>query len=175
MTTSDSLVDILRQYLPQIVKDLPVQLAYLHGSAAREEMTSSSDVDIALVCDADTPPHQRLRLMLDVSAALSREAGIAEADVRVINDAPLVFQGRIACEGILLYARDQAQRIEFETRTRDLYFDFLPFHRRLQDAFLKNVREQGLLYGKPGQNRRTNSASAPVSDVPASGRFTDAN
>jgi predicted nucleotidyltransferase len=150
MSRSDNLVDTLRLHLPQIVKDLPVQLAYLHGSAARGEETPSSDVDIALVCDEETSPGQRLRLMLDVSAELFRQAGIADADVRVINDAPLVFRGRVACEGILVYARDEAQRIEFETRTRDEYFDYLPFHRRLQDAFLKNVRERGLLYGRPG-------------------------
>jgi len=150
MSDSDALIDILRQHVSQIVQDLPVQLAYLHGSAARGEATSSSDVDIALVCDEETSPGQRLRLMLDVSAELFRQAGIADADVRAINDAPLVFRGRVACEGILLYARDEAQRIEFETRTRDEYFDYLPFHRRLQDAFLKNVRERGLLYGRPG-------------------------
>ena len=142
MNTPDDLVDTLRQCLPQIVKDLPIQLVYLYGSAARGKMTSSSDVDIAIACDEETPPHQRLRLMLDVSAELSRQANIAAADVRIINDATLVFRGRIACEGILLYTRDKAQQIEFETRTRDEYFDYLPFHRRLQDAFLKNVREQ---------------------------------
>ena len=142
MNASDNLLDILRQHLPQIVRNLPVQLVYLHGSATRGEMTPSSDVDIAILCDEETPPHQRLRLMLDVSAELSRQANIADADVRIINDAPLVFRGRIACEGILLYTRDKAQQIEFETRTRDEYFDYLPFHRRLQDAFLKNVREQ---------------------------------
>ena len=80
------------------------------------------------------------------------KANITEADVRVINDAPLVFQGRVACEGIILYARDKAEQIEFETRTRDEYFDYLPFHRRLQAAFLKNVREQGVLYGRSGQS-----------------------
>jgi hypothetical protein len=151
MNTSD-LVDTLRRYLPQIVKDLPVQLAYLHGSAARGEATPSSDVDIALLCNEETSLSQRLRLMLDVSAELSRQAAIAEADVRIVNDAPLVFRGRVASEGILLYARDDAQRVEFETRTRDEYFDYLPFHRRLQDAFLNNVRERGLLYGRPGQS-----------------------
>jgi hypothetical protein len=152
MTNPDSLVDVLRRCLPQMVKDLPVQLAYLHGSAARGEMTPSSDTDIALVCDGGISPRQRMRLMLDISAALSIQAGIAEADVRVINDAPLAFRGRVACDGILLYARDEAQRVEFEARTRDEYFDYLPFHQRLQEAFLKNVREQGLLYGRSGQD-----------------------
>lgn len=107
-------------------------------------------MDIALVCDEGISSRERLQLMLHVGTELSTQAGIAEADVRVINDAPLVFRGRVACEGILLYARNDAQRIEFETRTRDDYFDFLPFHRQLQDAFLKNVRERGLLYGRPG-------------------------
>ncbi len=150
MAPSDDLIGTLQQCLPQIVKGRSVQLVYLHGSAARGEATPSSDVDIAIVCDKETSPHQQLRLMPDVSAELARQAGITEADVRVINDAPLVFRGRMACEGILLYARDEAQQIEFETHTRDEYFDYLPFHRRLQDAFLKNVREQGLLYGRPG-------------------------
>jgi len=152
MNSSDNMVDTLRQCLPRIVKVLPIQLVYLHGSAARGEATSSSDVDIAIVCDEKISPHQRLRIMLDVSTELFKQTGIAEADVRVINDAPLIFRGRVACEGILLYARDKAEQIEFETRTRDEYFDYLPFHRRLQDAFLKNVRERGLLYGRPGQS-----------------------
>jgi predicted nucleotidyltransferase len=152
MNRLDNLVDSLRRYAPQILKDLPVQLAYLYGSTARGEETPSSDVDIAIVCDDEISPEQRLRLMLNVSAELSRRTGIAEVDIRVINDAPLVFRGRIACEGILLFARDKAQQIEFETRTRDEYFDYLPFHRRLQDAFLANVRERGILYGRSGQD-----------------------
>ena len=152
MDTSDNLVDTLRRCLPQVLKGLPVQLAYLHGSAARGEMAPSSDVDIALVCDEDISPHQRLQLVLDVSTGLYRQAGITEADVRIINGAPLVFQGRVACEGIILYARDKTQQIEFETRTRDEYFDYLPFHQRLQAAFLKNVRERGILYGRPRQS-----------------------
>ncbi|MCK4316483.1 MAG: nucleotidyltransferase domain-containing protein [Anaerolineae bacterium] len=57
MDTSDNLVDNLRQCLPLVLEGLPVQLAYLHGSAARGEMTHSSDVDIALVCDEDISPH----------------------------------------------------------------------------------------------------------------------
>jgi len=36
------------------------------------------------------------------------------------------------------------ERIEFETMTRDLYFDYLPVHRMLQDAFFADVRERGL-------------------------------
>ncbi len=152
MNRPDNLIDVLRRFVPQILQDFPVQLAYLYGSTVRGEETPSSDVDIAIVCDDEIPPEQRLRLMLDVSAELSRRTGIAEVDVRVINDAPLVFRGRIACEGTLLFARERAQQIEFETRTRDEYFDYLPFHKRLQDAFLANVRERGILYGRSGQD-----------------------
>ena len=142
-------IETLRRHIPQIVKGLPVRLAYLHGSVARGEATPLSDVDIALVCDEGLSPRERLEIILHVTAELSRRAGIGDADVRIINDAPLVLQGRVVCDGVLLYARDEADRIAYETRTRDEYFDFLPFHRRLQEAFLKNVRERGLLYGRP--------------------------
>ncbi|HHS96685.1 MAG TPA: nucleotidyltransferase domain-containing protein [Chloroflexi bacterium] len=142
-------IEALRRHIPEIVEDLPVRLVYLHGSVARGEATPLSDVDLALVCDEGLSPRERLEVILRVSAELARRAGIAEADVRVVNDAPLVLRGRVVCEGVLLYARDEADRIAYETRTRDEYFDFLPFHRRLQEAFLKNVREQGLLYGRP--------------------------
>ena len=64
----------------------------------------------------------------------------------VRNDAPLVFWGRVVCDGVLVYARDEQERIEFETTTRLRYFDYLPIHRRLQDAFFANLRERGL-YG----------------------------
>jgi hypothetical protein len=66
--------------------------------------------------------------------------------VRIINYAPLVFRGRVVCDGSLVYARDEQLRIEFETATRLRYFDYQPVHRSIQDAFFADLRERGL-YG----------------------------
>jgi len=147
MSTED-LVTRLRHHLRTILKDRPIQLAYLYGSAARGEMMPCSDVDIALLATRVLPPQERLRLMLDVSLEVEERCDLQQADVRVINDAPLLFEGRVVSQGILLYSRDETERVRYETTTRMRYFDYLPIHRRLRDAFLANVREQGLYYGR---------------------------
>jgi len=147
MSTEDLAV-CLRHHLPPILKDRPVQFAYLYGSPAGREMTAFSDVDIALVATRELSPQERLGLMLDVSLEVEERCDLQEADVRVINDASLVFQGRAVSEGILLYSGDESERVRVESTTRMRYFDYVPIHQRLRDAFLANVREQCLYYGR---------------------------
>lgn len=142
--TRDELVLSLRQALASLLQHQPVSLAYLYGSAVTGQATPFSDVDIGLVIDETLTPRDRLKLILRLQVDLSDCCDIPNADVRILNDAPLVFRGRVVSGGVLLYARDEGERIEFETNTRVEYFDYLPIHRRLQDAFFADVRERGL-------------------------------
>ena len=104
----------------------------------------SRDVDVALLVDGDLSPLEMLKIALRVQLDLADQADISKADVRIINDAPLVLRGRVVSEGVLVYARDEGERVEFETATRVRYFDYLPVHKRLQDAFFADLRERGL-------------------------------
>jgi predicted nucleotidyltransferase len=140
------LVSIFRSALPRILDGQPVGLVYLYGSSAKDQATPLSDVDVALVVDEGLSPLERLKLVLRIQVDLAEGCDIRNADVRIVNDAPLVFRGRVACEGILVFSRDEAERITFETTTRLRYFDYLPIHRELQNAFFTNLRERGL-YG----------------------------
>ena len=148
----DRLVATLRKALPRLLKDRPVRLAYLYGSRVTGLVHPFSDTDLALVTDEGLAPLQRLKLMLDVPLDLADECDIRDADVRVINDAPLVFRGKVVCEGLLVFARDEKERVAFETYTRLRYLNYLPIHRALQDAFFADVREHGLLgSGRPNR------------------------
>jgi predicted nucleotidyltransferase len=142
--SAEALVSKLREGLPAILGKEPVQLAYLHGSSATGLTTPFSDVDIALVVGEAIEPLARLRLILRVQVALSDRCAIDNADVRVIDDAPLVFRGRVVTDGVLVFARDDGQRVAFETTTRMRYFDYLPIHRRLQAQLFEDIRERGL-------------------------------
>jgi predicted nucleotidyltransferase len=142
----EALISQLRQALASLLPQQPIQAAYLYGSAATGLVTPFSDVDIALVVSEPLTPLERLKLILRLQVDLADCCDIPNADVRILNDAPLVLRGRVVCDGILLYARDERERIEFETDTRLRYFDYLPIHKRLQDAFFADVRERGL-YG----------------------------
>jgi predicted nucleotidyltransferase len=144
--TDNRLVSVLRHTLPRILDDQPVRLAYLHGSTVTGQLGPFSDVDIALVVDEGLSPLNHLKLILRFQVDLADHCGIADADVRIINNAPLVFQGKVVCGGTLVYARDERDRIKFETDTRLRYFDYLPIHRRLQEAFFADLQERGL-YG----------------------------
>jgi predicted nucleotidyltransferase len=121
-----------------------VNLAYLFGSAASGHMTPLSDVDIALITAPRLSPHDRLKLELAVADALAQHCGLANADVRVINEAPVMLRGQVVTEGRLLFARDEVARVEFETRTRSEYFDFLPSAEQLREAFFAAVLQRGL-------------------------------
>jgi len=144
--TSERVVSRLWEALPSLVERLPIRLVYLFGSATTGLTTPFSDVDVGLVVDEGLTPLECLQLGLGLEVDLADCCDIPNAEVRIINDAPLVFRGRVISEGILLYARDEWDRIDFETVTRAEYFDYLPIHRQLQLAFFDSVRERGL-YG----------------------------
>lgn len=142
----DQLVGRLQQALQRILDQLPVRLAYLHGSVASGQLHPFSDVDLALVVEDGLTPLEHLKLILRTQVDLTDECDIPNADVRVINDAPLVFRGRVVTDGILLFARNEQERIAYEIDTRLRYFDYLPIHLGLQKAFFDDLQERGL-YG----------------------------
>jgi len=144
MESLDAVIEKLRTHIESALKDRPVALAYLYGSAAMGQTTRLSDVDVALVVrDGELAPLERLQLELDIELALA-ERGIPNTDVRIINDAPLAIRGQVACQGILLYSHDEETRVDFETVTRDEYFDYLPIANQLRKAFFADLRERGL-------------------------------
>lgn len=142
------IINRLKAGLPAILENRPVLLAYVYGSVARGGFTPISDVDIALVLKEPLPPREQLLLELDIGADIADHCGIMDADVRSINDAPLVVRGTVACEGILLYSRDEEARIEFLTTTWSRYFDFQPIAELHRRAFFKRLRQEGLLRGR---------------------------
>jgi hypothetical protein len=150
---ADEIITRLKASALEVLAQFPVEIAYLHGSVARGRPLPSSDIDIALVLTEVPPPYERLTLELSIQAALEDACGLTNLDVRSINEAPLVAQGDIVQEGILLYSRDKEQRVAFEILTRKKYFDYQPIATRMQQAFLEHVRQKGLSHGQ-SKNRR---------------------
>jgi predicted nucleotidyltransferase len=140
----EQLIRTLKAGLPALLQDYPVAAAYLYGSFAEGTSLPFSDVDIALVLSSESmAPRERLRLQLQLAVELA-EAGVAEADVRIVNQAPLMMRGQVACQGILVYSGDETARVEFETRTREEYFDFRPLARQLREAYFADLRQRGI-------------------------------
>ena len=140
------ILDRLREVVPAVLAQYPVEVAYAYGSVARGTITPFSDVDVALVLSEKLPPYERMMLEFEIEAAIEDASGLTGLDVRAINEAPLMVRGKVVQEGIRLYELHRARRVAFEVQTRKRYFDFAPVARRLQSAFLDKVRREGLLY-----------------------------
>lgn len=151
---SNRILSQLKDVVPSIVARHQVDAAYAFGSVARGTVTPFSDVDVALLLTKLLPPYEQLQLELLVQGEIEDASGLYPVDVRAINRAPLMLQGRIVQHGILLYERDRARRVAFEVVTRKRYFDFAPVARRLRDAYLARVREDGLFHGRSRHSKR---------------------
>jgi predicted nucleotidyltransferase len=137
----------LRSVLPELLQGRPVALAYLYGSAARGQTTPFSDVDVALVLNQSLSREEQFRLELSLQAEIEEACSLPEADVRVIDQAPLTVQGLVVTQGQLLYCRQESQRIQFETMVRQRYFDYQPVARHMQRLFFERIRREGLRHG----------------------------
>lgn len=146
----------LKECAPEVLAEYPIEMAYLHGSVARGCPLPTSDVDIALVLAEVPPAYDRLTLELKIQAALEDGCYLTNLDVRSINQAPVMVQGQIIQEGVLLYSRDKARRIAFEILTRKKYFDYRPTAVWMEQTFLDHIRQQGLSRGQ-AKNTHLNS------------------
>ena len=129
---------ILLDSAPAIIKNFPVLLCYLYGSYARGDIHPFSDIDIGIYLEK---MNSGKMLDIDLSLALEFDDIIGHGcnvDVRSINNMPLLMKGKLVTEGILLYSRNDAFRVEFETNVRKAYFDFRPFIIQYQNSYLAN-------------------------------------
>jgi predicted nucleotidyltransferase len=143
-----------------VLAKFPVEIAYLHGSVARGCPLPTSDVDVAVLLTVLPPPYDRLRLEFDIQAALADACGLSNLDVRAINGAPVMVQGNIVQEGVLLYTRDKDRRVAFEVLTRKKFFDYRPTAERMEQAFLDYVRRKGLSRGQTKDHYRHSESPA---------------
>lgn len=128
-------LDRLREAARRVLDRFPaVAAAYAHGSRVDGRPLPRSDLDLVLVLEGLAAPRDPL-LAERISALLASELGSelpsgVEVDAHLAERLPLPVLGRVVTRGVLIYERSPVRRVEFETSTRRLYFDFLPLLER---------------------------------------------
>jgi predicted nucleotidyltransferase len=125
----------LDRLLGRAKEDEEVLAVLIFGSAARQEQTPLSDVDLCLVMMPQPKPfgstalsYKRLEYMKDNSL-----------DVRIFQQLPLYIRVRVLKEGRILFVRDEDQLYELAFRTAQAFEDF----KHIYYGYLKEVALAG--------------------------------
>jgi predicted nucleotidyltransferase len=123
-------------YYPEVVA------AYLYGSYAAGTMTPLSDVDIALLLNSDSMPQTRKKLDIEltIESELIRKLPGMNIEARIINKSPLLIQGKVITEGILIYHKDIEKVVQFEEKIIIRYLDFkIEYDKMLQVRYNQEI------------------------------------
>jgi len=128
-----------------------VRLAWLFGSRARGAARRDSDVDVAVLignaCAAG--PGAVKDTMFRVIGALGRFVRSDLVDLLILDRAPPLLRHRVIRDGVLLYARSDAERARFVRRTLKEYLDLEPRLREQNRLRIRRLRE-----GRPRHDGR---------------------
>ncbi len=116
------IVDRIAAFLAKIGT---ISFGYIYGSFFEKE--GFNDIDVAVFVDERAVRKEDcFKYQLELGVELEREIGRYSIDCRALNLAPLQFRFSVITKGELVFSRDEAERVLFETRARSLYFDFIP-------------------------------------------------
>jgi predicted nucleotidyltransferase len=109
-----------------IEKDNDVLFAYLYGSSVYHVEVFENDIDVAVYLKT-----------LDMVSYLKKEEELTSTlvtslhndriDLRILNVSPFLLQYNAIKEGILIFVRDELERVGFEIRVMNRFFELKPY------------------------------------------------
>jgi len=115
--------DILKKVME---KDKEVLFAYLYGSYAQDTAHFESDIDVAVYLkssDIKEYIKKEEELTIELVTKIHRD----RIDLRILNVLPLLLQYNILKDGILIFVRDDRERVDFETKVMNRFFELKPY------------------------------------------------
>lgn len=123
-----------------ILKELPETVAiYLFGSRADGTFNPNSDFDLGILLPHNRPlDNQALfNLQQDISFSINHDV-----DLIGLNNTTLVMQFLITSKGILLFEKDPAEVLKFETLVLSMYQRF----NEERKGILEEIESSGKIY-----------------------------
>lgn len=135
-----SLASVLKKKrsLTLFFKNKPVDLVFVHGALARDDLKPLSDIDVAVLFRERKYQYEDIyKVVSKLEAIIGRE----DIDLAVLNRASPLFWMQVLRKGIVLYARSQKVLKIFRLRTIQRYLatKYLrtTFNQRVAETILK--------------------------------------
>jgi len=131
-----NILKIQNRLKPILEKEKGLLFGYLFGSATQGKTNFESDIDLAVYLDEKKSGDffkKRLFLIEEVQSILKKPT-----EVIILNEIKSIFfKFVIIKEGKVIFERDRAKRIDFELKTMQEYYDFQPFIKEYNKAYLR--------------------------------------
>ncbi len=151
--TMGQLTEAQRAALADACRQHSVSLCYLFGSRATGHDDSLSDWDVGVVFGRGRFPRARTERWLSLVAQIEQILDTARVDLLFLEELPARLQWE-AIGGRLLYAREPAERADFEESVMRRWMDLQPFIRAQE-----RDEEEAVLDGHFFAERPTDSVS----------------
>jgi len=138
--------DVMR-YIPSLIEKLSLDediiALYLFGSYAEDKQTPVSDIDLAVLLKRDFPQDSYFEKKLTLLSTITSLLKTDEVDLVILNQVPPALSYRILSKGSLLFEKtdQKSQRVSFQVRICDRYFDFKPVEKVLHEGLVRRIRE----------------------------------
>jgi predicted nucleotidyltransferase len=124
--------------IKQFLAKQPIKLAYLYGSHAEGKASEDSDIDIGVVLQ-----NKAEKSIFRIGTELSQILPAEEFDVRELTeDCNPVFGMNVINNAQVLYSRNEKERIDFELKIMDRYYDSKKI-RRINYQYLTDSAKKG--------------------------------
>ena len=104
-------------------KDQPIDLVYLFGSQASEEVKPLSDIDFAVLFSKKLTDQERFTLKIKILTDLSGILKTDKIDLVDLKTAPPFLQFEVIKKRNEIFVRNENARIDFETKVLFNFFD----------------------------------------------------
>lgn len=129
-------LDVIKKVIEE---DQEVLFAYLYGSSVYADLPDS-DIDLAVYLkSADIKAC--IRKEEELTTALAIKLHTNKIDLRILNVLPLLLQYNILKEGIPFFVRDQRERVDFDTKVMNRFFELKPYIDEYNRMLLSRIEE----------------------------------
>lgn len=121
-------------------KKYNIILMYLGGSLALGTNNWWSDIDIFILNPSFTnfPSNKKLDYLMDLTNELNNILDQENVQVSIIDKLPLHVQFSVIKDGILVYQKNELERINFTENVLRFYYDHKIWYERMLDESLGN-------------------------------------
>jgi len=121
--TIDEIKNTLNGYLQ---KHPEIEVAYIFGSLAQGKTNALSDIDIAIITDSQQINNKTYRYgyKAEILTDLIKLFKTNNIDLVILNKANTLLKHRVLHNGILIYSKNERERINFQIDTINKYNDF---------------------------------------------------